>query len=74
MSRFSSGTSVSTRIFQPRRRRLAQGRPAQVVVLAARGAIGNGDDAGFDLHYFFVFDTRTMSVMRMVLSSALHMS
>lgn len=53
-------------------------RAAEIVVKPFRSAVGNGDDAGLDLHFvsvhFLVFETRWMLPMVICLSTALHMS
>jgi hypothetical protein len=52
-----------------------EGGATEVVVFAFGSAVGNGDDSNVKLHiYFFVFETRWMFSMRIVLSMALHMS
>ena len=60
------------------RGRLFQSRTAEVVVETFGSTVGNGDDAGLDLHFtwvhFFVFETRWISPMVICLSTALHMS
>jgi hypothetical protein len=57
---------------------LLESGSTEVVVEAFGSAVGNGDDAGLDLHFnlvhFLDFETRWMLPMVICLSTALHMS